>query len=264
MLTARLTALLLAVLAAMPLMADVGRPKVGLVLSGGGAKGMAHVGVLRVLEELKVPVDIVVGTSAGSAVGALYASGMEVQEIEERFIEMDWVSSFRDDPGRAYKPVRRKRQDWRYPVSPGIGVRMDGLHLGGGIIAGQNLGFILNELTRDAALVEDFDELAIPFRAVATDLETGEEVVIGSGNLSEAIRASMSIPGVYAPVTLNGRLLVDGGVANNLPVSVAHVRESIGAIKERDEERLAAILAGYAEQQCQQVLDAIHSASATA
>lgn len=130
MLTARLTALLLAVLAAMPLMADVGRPKVGLVLSGGGAKGMAHVGVLRVLEELKVPVDIVVGTSAGSAVGALYASGMEVQEIEERFIEMDWVSSFRDDPGRAYKPVRRKRQDWRYPVSPGIGVRMDGLHLG--------------------------------------------------------------------------------------------------------------------------------------
>ena len=222
MLTARLTALLLAVLAAMPLMADIGRPKVGLVLSGGGAKGMAHVGVLRVLEELKVPVDIVVGTSAGSAVGALYASGMEVQEIEERFIEMDWVSSFRDDPGRAYKPVRRKRQDWRYPVSPGIGVRMDGLHLGGGIIAGQNLGFILNELTRDAALVEDFDELAIPFRAVATDLETGEEVVIGSGNLSEAIRASMSIPGVYAPVTLNGRLLVDGGVANNLPVSVAH------------------------------------------
>ena len=222
MLTARLTALLLAVLAAMPLMADIGRPKVGLVLSGGGAKGMAHVGVLRVLEELKVPVDIVVGTSAGSAVGALYASGMKVQEIEERFIEMDWVSSFRDDPGRAYKPVRRKRQDWRYPVSPGIGVRMDGLHLGGGIIAGQNLGFILNELTRDAALVEDFDELAIPFRAVATDLETGEEVVIGSGNLSEAIRASMSIPGVYAPVTLNGRLLVDGGVANNLPVSVAH------------------------------------------
>ncbi|MEP1583577.1 MAG: patatin-like phospholipase family protein, partial [Marinobacter sp.] len=186
------------------------------------AKGMAHVGVLRVLEELKVPVDIVVGTSAGSAVGALYASGMEVQEIEERFIEMDWVSSFRDDPGRAYKPVRRKRQGWRYPVSPGIGVRLDGLHLGGGIIAGQNLGFILNELTRDAALVEDFDELAIPFRAIATDLETGEEIVIGSGNLSEAIRASMSIPGVYAPVTLDGRLLVDGGVANNLPISVAH------------------------------------------
>jgi NTE family protein len=222
MLPSRLICLLFSLLAAMPVMADVGRPKVGLVLSGGGAKGMAHVGVLRVLEELKVPVDIVVGTSAGSAVGALYASGMEVQEIEERFIEMDWISSFRDDPGRAYKPVRRKRQDWRYPVSPGIGVRLDGLHLGGGIIAGQNLGFILNELTRDAALVEDFDELAIPFRAIATDLETGEEVVIGSGNLSEAIRASMSIPGVYAPVTLDGRLLVDGGVANNLPVSVAH------------------------------------------
>ncbi|CAN0565563.1 unnamed protein product, partial [Ectocarpus sp. 12 AP-2014] len=142
---------------------------------------MAHVGVLRVLEEMRIPVDLVVGTSAGSAVGALYASGMPVEEIEQRFIDLDWVSSFQDDPGRAYKP---------------------------------NLGFILNELTRNAALVEDFDELAIPFRAVATDLETGEQVVLGNGNLSEAIRASMSIPGVYAPVKREGRLLVDGGVAN--------------------------------------------------
>ncbi|MDK8465588.1 patatin-like phospholipase family protein [Marinobacter sp. SS13-12] len=217
----RLLVLVGVVLAGMPALADAGRPKVGLVLSGGGAKGMAHVGVLRVLEELKIPVDIVVGTSAGSAVGALYASGMNVHEIEERFIDMDWVSSFRDDPGRAYKPVRRKSQDWRFPVAPGLGVRTDGLHLGGGLIAGQNLGFILNELTRSASLVEDFDKLAIPFRAVATDLETGEQVVIGKGNLSEAIRASMSVPGVYAPVTLDGRLLVDGGVANNLPVSVA-------------------------------------------
>ena len=197
------------------------RPRVGLVLSGGGAKGMAHVGVLRVLEEMRIPVDLVVGTSAGSAVGALYASGMPVSDIEQRFIEMDWLSSFRDDPGRVYKPVRRKQDDWRFPVVPGIGVRADGLHVGGGLIAGQNLGFILNELTRNAALVEDFDRLPIPFRAVATDLETGEQVVIGEGNLSEAIRASMSIPGVYAPVERNGQLLVDGGVANNLPVSVA-------------------------------------------
>jgi NTE family protein len=197
------------------------RPKVALVFSGGGAKGMAHVGVLRVLEEIQVPVDIVVGTSAGSAVGALYASGMPLKDIEARFINLDWLSSFRDDPGRVFKPVRRKRQDWRFPITPGIGIGADGLKLGGGIIAGQNLGFILNELTRDAALIEDFDQLPIPFRAVATDLETGEAVVIGSGNLSEAIRASMSVPGVYAPVTRQGKLLVDGGVANNLPVSVA-------------------------------------------
>ena len=197
------------------------RARVGLVLSGGGAKGMAHVGVLRVLEEMNIPVDVVVGTSAGAAVGALYASGMPVARIEERFIEMDWLSSFRDDPGRAYKPIRRKQDDWRFPVLPGIGVRADGLHVGGGIVAGQNLGFILNELTRNAALVEDFDRLAIPFRAVATDLATGEQVVIGRGNLAEAVRASMSIPGVYAPVELDDRLLVDGGVANNLPVSVA-------------------------------------------
>jgi len=199
----------------------VERPTVGLVLSGGGAKGMAHVGVLRVLEEMNIPVDLVVGTSAGSAVGALYASGMPVADIERRFIEMDWLSSFQDDPGRVYKPIRRKSEEVRLPVTPGIGVRTDGLYVGGGIIAGQNLSFILNELTRNAALVEDFDRLAIPFRAVATDLETGEQVVMGDGNLAEAIRASMSIPGVYAPVNRNGRLLVDGGVANNLPVSVA-------------------------------------------
>ncbi len=202
------------------------RPSVGLVLSGGGAKGMAHVGVLRVLEEMQIPVDMVVGTSAGSAVGALYASGMSVEEIERRFISLDWLSSFRDDPGRAYKPVRRKLNDWRFPITPGIGVDADGIELGGGIVAGQNLGFILNELTHDSALVDDFDELPIPFRAVATDLETGEQVVIGDGNLAEAIRASMSIPGVYAPVTRDGRLLIDGGIANNLPVSVAR---SMGA-----------------------------------
>src|SRR5690554_3421741 len=197
------------------------RPRVGLVLSGGGAKGMAHVGVLRVLEEMKIPVDMVVGTSAGSAVGALYASGMPISEIERRFLEMDWLSSFRDDPGRVYKPVRRKQADWKYPLTPGLGVSLDGLHVGAGIIAGQNLGFILNELTHSVSLVEDFDRLPILFRAVATDLETGEMVVLGKGNIATAIRASMSIPGVYAPVSLNGRLLVDGGIAANLPVSVA-------------------------------------------
>lgn len=197
------------------------RPRVGLVLSGGGAKGMAHVGVLRVLEEMHIPVDMVVGTSAGSAVGALYAAGMSVAEIEQRFIGMDWLSSFRDDPGRVYKPVRRKQGEWRFPFTPGLGVSLDGLHLGAGIISGQNLGFILNELTHGFALVESFDSLPVPFRAVATDLETGDMVVLDSGNIATAVRASMSIPGVYAPVKLNGRLLVDGGVANNLPVNVA-------------------------------------------
>lgn len=215
----RILVLLTALMAATVAAAE--RPKVALVFSGGGAKGMAHVGVLRVLEEIQVPVDMVVGTSAGSAVGALYASGMAIEDIEARFINLDWLSSFRDDPGRVFKPVRRKRQDWRFPITPGIGVSSEGLELGGGIIAGQNLGFILNELTSDAALIEDFDQLPIPFRAVATDLETGEAVVIGSGNLSEAIRASMSVPGVYAPVARKGKLLVDGGVANNLPISVA-------------------------------------------
>lgn len=197
------------------------RPLVALVLSGGGAKGMAHVGVLRVLEEMRIPVDIVVGTSAGSAVAALYALGMDVTEIEDRFVEMDWLSSFQDSPGRAYKPVRRKIDDWRYPVDPGIGLGPNGISVGRGLVAGQNLGFILNELTRRAALVRDFDELPIRFRAVATDLETGDEVVLSDGALAEAIRASMSIPGIYAPIEIDNRLLVDGGIANNLPISVA-------------------------------------------
>lgn len=200
---------------------EQGRPKIGLVLSGGGAKGLSHVGVLRVLEEMQIPVDLVVGTSAGAAVGALYAQGMPVREIERRLVEMNWVSSFRDTPGRHYRPVRDKSQDWRVPVAPGLGVGRDGLRFGMGLVAGQNLGFILNELTRDAALVRNFDELPVPFRAVATDLATGEEVVLADGSLADAIRASMSIPGVYAPVTLGDRTLVDGGVANNLPVSVA-------------------------------------------
>ncbi|MDC0661341.1 patatin-like phospholipase family protein [Marinobacter sp. SS21] len=196
------------------------RPKVGLVLSGGGAKGLAHVGVLRVLEEIRVPVDYIAGTSAGSAVAALYALGMPVDEIEQRFINMNWLASFQDTPGRSYLPVRRKQQDWRFPVTPGIGVRADGVHVGRGLISGQNLGFTLNELTREAALVRDFDQLPIPYRAVATDLETGEEVVIGEGSLADAIRASMSIPAVYAPFVRDGRPLVDGGIANNMPISV--------------------------------------------
>lgn len=197
------------------------RPVIALVLSGGGAKGLAHVGVLRVLEEIRAPVDMVVGTSAGAAVGALYAQGMPVEEIEDRMLAMNWLSSFQDTPGRDYEPVRRKEDGWRFPASPGLGVGLDGLRVGRGLISGQNLGLILNDLTREAALVRDFDRLPLPFRAVATDLETGEEVVLSDGSLAEAIRASMSIPGVYAPVNRDGRLLVDGGVANNLPVSVA-------------------------------------------
>ncbi|MCH8499277.1 MAG: patatin-like phospholipase family protein, partial [Marinobacter sp.] len=225
----RLFALLCCGLLALPVQAqpvlsgdaEAQRPVIGLVLSGGGAKGMAHVGVLRVLEELQIPVDLVVGTSAGSAVAALYALGMPVAEIEQRFTDMNWLSSFQDSPGRASKPVRRKTEDWRYPIDPGLGIGTDGLRFGRGLIAGQNLGFILNELTLEAALLRDFDQLPIRYRAVATDLETGQAVVIHDGSLADAIRASMSIPGFYAPLRRNGRLLVDGGIAANLPVEVA-------------------------------------------
>ena len=197
------------------------RPKIGLVLAGGGAKGAAHVGVLKVLEEMRIPIDYVVGTSMGSIVGGLYASGLSPQEIETAIENIDWIDLFNDAPERADRSFRRKADDALYvfKAKPGFG---DGkIKLPLAYIQGQKFDLQLNRLTRGVAAVKDFDRLPIPFRAVAADLETGEEVVLKSGNLARSIRASMAVPGAFDPVELDGRLLVDGGIANNIPVSVA-------------------------------------------
>ncbi|MCP5162297.1 MAG: patatin-like phospholipase family protein [Hahellaceae bacterium] len=196
------------------------RPKVGLVLSGGGAKGLAHVGVLRVLEEMHVPVDVLVGTSAGSAVAALYAMGMPLDEIEDRFHEMDWSLGFTDEHSREERAFRRKQED-REMASFGLGLGLEGVKLRRGAVEGQELQLVLNDLTASASHVRDFDQLPLRYRAVAADLATGAPVAIGKGSLSRAIRASMSIPMVYSPVEIDGKLLVDGGVAANLPIDVA-------------------------------------------
>jgi NTE family protein len=199
------------------------RPKIGLALSGGGARGAAHVGVLRVLEELHVPVDYIAGTSMGAIVGGLYASGMSPDEIEKALVEMDWDTVLRDSQMRPDRSFRRKLDDRLYLSRLKAGVKEGKLRLPTALIQGQKFNLVLNRLTVDVAEVNDFDRLPIPFRAVATDIVTGKEVVLGSGNLATAIRASISVPGVFAGVNYDGKLLVDGGISNNLPVSV--VRE---------------------------------------
>ena len=197
-------------------------PRVALVLSGGAAKGFAHVGVLKVLEEMRVPVHLITATSMGSIIGGLYASGLSPEEIEEIMTTVDWNGVFRDAPPREDLDYRRKEDDARYLFDFGLGVRFDGeVILPRGVLVGQKIGLLLRRHTLHASGIEDFDDLPIPYRAVAADIETGEAFVIDHGDLARAMRASMSIPGAFDPVEIEGRLLVDGGVADNMPVDLA-------------------------------------------
>ncbi|MEE8525925.1 MAG: patatin-like phospholipase family protein [Thermoanaerobaculia bacterium] len=196
------------------------RPKIGLALSGGGAKGLAHIGVLRVLEEQNVPVDYVAGTSMGAIVGGLYALGMNADEIEATVRSIDWNDIMEDKPARRDLSFRRKSDDLRYLADLELGLKKGKIRFPGGLRTGQKLMFTLQSLTLPAAGVSDFDDLPIPFRCVATDIATGDMVVLGEGDLAYAIRASMAIPGVFSPVELGGKLLVDGAAANNIPVDV--------------------------------------------
>ncbi len=197
------------------------RPTIGLVLSGGGARGGAHLGVLRALEDLGVPVDVIAGTSIGAIIGGLYASGMSVNEIKYVIDTIDWDAAFLGDTSRELISFRRKRDDDLFLVDEKPGLNDGQFELPLGVVQGQVVDLILTEQTLPVAHIRDFDELPIPFRAVATDITTGEAVVLGSGNLAAAIRASMSVPAVLSPIDIDGRLLVDGGVAMNLPVGVA-------------------------------------------
>lgn len=197
----------------------VRRPRIGLALSGGGARGAAHVSVLRVLEELAVPVDFIAGTSMGAVVGGLYAAGTSPAEMERLLTSIDWDDLLSDKPPRSDRPFREKvNDDHLLPVE--LGFKRGKLVFPRGVMAGQKLGFMLKKETARAAMITDFDELGIPFRAIATDIETGEGVVLKSGSLPQAIRASMAIPAAFSPVESEGRILVDGGVWRNLPIDV--------------------------------------------
>ena len=199
------------------------RPKIGLALSGGGARGGAHIGVLKALDELNIPIDYIAGTSMGAIIGAFYAAGYSPEEIEKIVAETDWVDAFSDQADRRGMTMRKKELDANFLIPHRVGFNEGKMQLPLGVIEGQKLDQIFKRLFRPVKDINDFDDLRIPFRAVATDLVTGDEVVMGSGSLEQAVRASMSIPGVFAPVVRRERMLVDGGMANNLPVSV--VRE---------------------------------------
>jgi NTE family protein len=198
------------------------RPRIGLVLSGGGARGAAHVGVIRALEAMRIPVDAVAGTSMGAVVGGLYAAGLSGDEIAEVFRALDWQELLRDRAPRRDLVFRRKQDDRSIHAKGSLGFRFgEGVVLPLGLVQGQKITQLLRGETLRVADVQDFDRLPIPFRALATDLETGEPVVLRSGDLATVLRASMSAPGVLAPVEIDGRLLVDGGLVDNLPVSLA-------------------------------------------
>ncbi len=197
------------------------RPRVGLVLSGGGARGGVHVGVLRALEELNVPIDYIAGTSIGAVIGGFYAAGMTADDIEGVINNLDWEAAFLEDTPRALRSFRRKREDDLFLVAERPGFNNRELQLPVGIVQGQIIDLIMGETTLAAARVRSFDSLPIPFRAVAADIATGEAVILSDGNLATALRASMSVPAVLAPVEIDGRLLVDGGIVMNLPVEIA-------------------------------------------
>lgn len=200
---------------------SVRRPRIGLVLGGGGARGAAHVGVLKVLEELRIPIDCVAGASMGSIVGGLYASGLSAEQIEREILAMDWSDLFQDYPSRAERSFRRKRDDEIYVIKVKPGYNNGKVELPLAYIRGQKFDLTLNRMTLPLSETKDFDLMPIPFRAVATDIETGQEVVLSAGSLAKSIRASMAVPAAFDPVEIDGRLLVDGGLANNVPVSVA-------------------------------------------
>ncbi len=201
--------------------ANTPRPKTCLVLGGGGARGAAHIGVLKVLEREHVPIDCIAGTSMGAIVGGLYAAGYGVDDIESVLKSIDWKDMFNDDPPRVELPMRRKQDELRFLGGIELGLRNGKIALPRGAIQGQKLQLLLRRLLLSTIDTGDFDALPIPFRSVATDIGSGDRVVFASGDLAMAIRASMSVPAAFAPIHYQGHLLVDGGISDNVPIDVA-------------------------------------------
>lgn len=207
---------------AQPAAAEPARPRIGLVLSGGGARGLAHIGVLRVLEEMKVPVDLIVGTSMGAVVGGAYASGRSVDELEALVKSAHWNAILADRPARDRLSIRRREDDERLPSRIEFGFNLArGAMLPGGAAANGQLEATLSALLPAGLAEEPLRRLPIPFRAVATDLLSGDMLDQADTPLFLALRASMAVPGVFAPLRVGGRPRVDGGLVRNLPVDLA-------------------------------------------
>jgi NTE family protein len=203
------------------------RPTIGLVLGGGGARGAAHIGVLEVLERLQVPVDCVAGTSFGALVAGAWAAGVSPAEMRRAMAAADWDDMFRDNPAYTELNYRNKRLQQRYLPGSETGVGPDGLAYPPGAVSGQKIKLFINQLVRADRGDREIQTLPIPLSIVATDIGSGEKVVLRSGSLSQAMRASMAVPGLVAPLELDGRKLVDGGLVDNLPVQ--EVRDRCGA-----------------------------------
>jgi NTE family protein len=197
------------------------RPRVALVLGGGGARGAAHLGVLQVLEELRVRVDCIAGTSMGALIGGAYATGVSPAEIIELVEKNDWITMFEDSAGRDAVNLRRKELDDRSYSALEFGVSRGGLKFREGALAGEKLKLFFNQLVRSDLGDRAIEDLPLPLAIIATDIGTGERVVMRSGNLTSAMRGSMSVPGLLSPVLREGRKLVDGGLTDNLPVAEA-------------------------------------------
>ena len=203
------------------------RPKVGLVLGGGGARGAAHIGVLEVLQRLRVPVDCVAGTSMGALVAGAWAAGLSPADMRRELAAADWVDMFQDDPGYAELSYRHKRLSQHFLPGSETGLRDGGLASPPGVVLGQKVKLFFNRLVRAQTGEPLIEGLPLPLSIVATDIGSGARVVFRDGSLPQAMRASMSVPGLMAPLVYRGRKLVDGGLVDNLPVR--EVRERCGA-----------------------------------
>jgi NTE family protein len=227
-LSARVMAGLLAVLAVAAASAqpasEAARPRVGLVLGGGGARGAAHIGVLEVLERLRVPVDCVAGTSMGALVAGAFAAGITPAEMREAMAKADWADMFQDNPAFYDMSYRNKRLSQSFLPGTELGVSSKGLQYAPGIVSGQKIKAFFNQLVRADRGERMVEDLSLPLSIVATDIGTGNRVVIREGSLTQAMRASMSVPGLMAPVERDGQRLVDGGLVDNVPIAEARER----------------------------------------
>lgn len=219
MLRPLLTSLLLCLSAA-----ALARPTVGLVLGGGGARGAAHVGVLEVLQELRVPVDCIAGTSMGALVAGAYAGGLTPAEMRETLAKADWTDMFIDNPDYSELSYRNKTISRRFLPGSETGVGVRGVQYQGGVVGGQKIKLFLNQLVHSDLGERNIEQLPLPLSIIATDIGSGDRVVFRDGSLTRAMRASMSVPGLLAPVEYNGRKLVDGGLVDNLPIEEARSR----------------------------------------
>jgi NTE family protein len=205
------------------------RPRIGLALSGGGALGLAEIGVIEWMEEHHIPVDRIAGTSMGSIIGAMYASGMSPAEIQKFAEKINWDEAFLPEPVYSQLSLRRKQDRRNFLVTTALGLK-HGLSGPNGFNSGQQVGLLLDRIAFPDSGIATFDDLPIPFRCVATDMETGDALVLHDGPLAQAVRASMAIPGVFTPVERNGRILADGGMVQNIPVETVRSMDADAVI----------------------------------